>query len=96
MFAPATPDEIWLARAGREDWIVLTRDARIRYHALEKASLLQHQVRAFVLTGGNLRGEEMADAFVRALPKMDRTVREVPAPFIARVSSSGEVKVVEH
>lgn len=30
-FDRGTPDEVWLADAGKHNWVVLTRDKRIRY-----------------------------------------------------------------
>lgn len=49
------PDVDWLARAGREGWVVLMKDERIRYRPAERAALVDHRVRAFRLTSGNLR-----------------------------------------
>jgi predicted nuclease of predicted toxin-antitoxin system len=49
-----TTDEEWLALAGRNGWVVLTRDKRIRYRRLERLALEAAKVRAFVFTGGNV------------------------------------------
>ena len=46
-------DVEWLELCGREAWIVLTMDRRIRYHRAEVAAIRRHRVRAFVLTSGN-------------------------------------------
>ena len=35
-FAQDCPDEEWLPEVGRRRWIVLTRDLRIRYRAIER------------------------------------------------------------
>ncbi|HEY2323667.1 MAG TPA: hypothetical protein VGJ82_12475, partial [Thermoanaerobaculia bacterium] len=51
-----TPDDVWLARAGSEGWIVLTKDKLIRRRPLERQALIASGVRAFVFTGGNLSG----------------------------------------
>lgn len=51
-------------------------------------------VRAFVLTAGDLRGSEMGETFVRALPAMHRTVDRHAAPFIAAVSRMGRVALL--
>ena len=53
-FPRGTPDEAWLASAGRNRWVVLTRDQRIRYRQLELLALREARVRAFVFTGGNV------------------------------------------
>ena len=57
-FPKGTQDEVWLAEAGRNDWIVLTRDKRIRYRQLERLALQAAKVRAFVFTGGNVTAKE--------------------------------------
>lgn len=87
-------DEQWLTEVGRKGWIVLTKDTRIRYRAFELAALLNAGVSAFVLTSGNLRGEEMADVFVRALPAIRRFVARYTPPFIATVTKSGGVSLL--
>ncbi len=46
----------------------------------------------FVLSSGNLRGSEMAEIFVQALPSMKSFIARIPAPFIAKVQKDGNVK----
>ncbi|MCI0650281.1 MAG: hypothetical protein L0Z55_00210, partial [Planctomycetes bacterium] len=67
-FEPGTTDEEWLAEAGRLRWIVLTKDQRIRYRENELHALRKAGVRAFVVIGKNLTGEQIANALVAALP----------------------------
>ena len=45
------------------------------------------------LTAGNLRGNEIAAAFVAALPRIFRILRSRPGPFVARVSQAGHVAI---
>jgi predicted nuclease of predicted toxin-antitoxin system len=94
-FAGNAPDEEWLAEAGRRGWVVLTKDQRIRYRHTELVALVKARVAAFVLVSGDLRGDEMAKAFVEALPRMSRLLDRQPAPFIARVTSRGWVSLLE-
>lgn len=47
---------------------VLTKDTRIRYTPAELGALRRADVRLFVLISGNLKSEQMAEAFVRAMP----------------------------
>lgn len=58
------PDNEWLERCGREGWVVLTKDRRIRYRPAEIAAIADHGVQAFILTGGNLNAAEQAQRFV--------------------------------
>jgi len=62
--------------------------------ALSGRALLAARLGAFVLTAGNLTGEEMADVFRRALPAMDRFAKKYAPPFIAKVRTSGAVSML--
>lgn len=94
VFAQDTPDEEWLTRAGQMGWIVLTKDKFIRKRPLERKALLAAYVRAFVFTGGNMSGVEMAESLVAAIPRMLRIIATTPPPFIARVTGSGTVEII--
>jgi len=95
LFPQNTADTVWLAEAGRQGWLVLTKDTRIRYHANEIAALLNSGVRAFVLTArGDLTGAEMAEIFLKALASIKRVASENPAPFIARIPRDGSVEII--
>jgi hypothetical protein len=53
-------------------------------------------VRAFVLAAqGDLRADMLAQNFLEALPKVRRVVEKQKPPFIAKISRSGEVTVLE-
>ena len=95
MFAQDTPDEEWLTRAGQEGWIVLTKDKLIRKRPIEREALVAAHVRAFVFTGGNMSGVEMAESIVAAIPRMMRVIAATEPPFIARVTGSAAVDVIE-
>jgi hypothetical protein len=60
-FSPNARDEEWLSEVGRRQWVVLTKDERIRYREIERTALMNAGVRAFVLTAKNLQGSEMAN-----------------------------------
>jgi hypothetical protein len=94
VFAQDTPDEEWLTRAGNEGWIVLTKDKLIRKRPIEREALVAAAVRAFVFTGGNMSGVEMAESIVAAIPRMLRVIASTRAPFIARITGSGIVDVI--
>jgi len=53
------------------------------------------KVRAFVFTGGNMSGIEMAESIVAAVQRMLRIIATTPPPFIARITGSGAVDVIE-
>lgn len=89
-FAKGTTDEVWLERAGRESWIVLTRDKRIRYRKLERIALKMAGVRAFVFTGGNVTILETGQILARALPRIREICANDGGPFIYHLGRSGK------
>ena len=74
-FPPDAPDEDWLREAGRQRWVVLTKDRGIRYRAPALAAIRASDVRMFVLTAGDLQGPEMAAIFAKALSRIARVAR---------------------
>ena len=94
-FAPDAKDEEWLAVAGQKQWIVITRDERIRYRAAAKQAIRRAKVRAFVLAAqGDLRAEMLAQNFLKAIRNIRRIVEEQNPPFVAKISRSGDVSVL--
>jgi len=92
-FPRGTLDETWLPTVGKNGWILLTSDKRIRYNSLERLAVEENAVREFVFTSGNMSGSDMAQAIETALPKIRRLCRKVQAPFIASITRSGEVNL---
>src|SRR5260370_39898673 len=86
-------DEVWLPVVGNAGWAVLTCDKRIRYNQLEREKIIEHGIREFVFTSGNLNGAQMGEILKKALPSMRRMFHEYPAPFIATISKAGLITV---
>jgi hypothetical protein len=80
-------DEEWLRDAGERGWVVLMKDAKIRYRPAELQVVVDHGLRAFCLTNANLRGVEMAERFVENLPRIVRIAKQKPGPYIYGVYS---------
>ena len=95
-FPPDEQDINWLKVAGENDWIVLTKDSRIRYRVLEKTALIHAGVAAFILTSADLKGKEMAEIFVKALPAIAKTIKRYQKPFIAKITRNGKVTVLNN
>jgi len=89
-FAKGTKDEVWLAKAGQNGWIVLTRDKRIRYRQLERLALRAAKVRAFVFTGGNVTSKDTGAILAGALRRMTNIARADPGPFIYHIGRTGK------
>jgi predicted nuclease of predicted toxin-antitoxin system len=95
-FPQNAEDTEWLTAAGKRNWIVVTRDERIRYRVAERQAIRRAKVRAFVLAAqGHLRAEMLAEIFLKALPKIRRTVKQRKPPFIAKISRGGDLTVLE-
>lgn len=77
-------DEEWLALAGEHGWVVLMKDARVRYNRAERETVLEHRVRCFCLSNRNLTGDEMAQRFIDNFPSIASACAE-PGPFIYAV-----------
>lgn len=94
-FAPGTLDVEWLTVVGQNGWIAITKDQRLRFRPLEKAALIAAGLRTFVFTSGNMSGAEVADAIVKALPKMRALLEIHKDAFVARVTSTSDVEIVD-
>jgi hypothetical protein len=93
-FARDDEDSIWLREVGRRGWVVPTKDQRLRYRPSEVAALRVSRARVFILVAGNLRGSEIAETFLEALPGICRLLGAEEGPFIARVRRDGDVRTV--
>jgi hypothetical protein len=94
-FAQDARDTEWLAAAGKNHWIVITRDERIRYRVAEKQAIRRAKVRAFVLAAqGDLRAEMLAQNFLKAIGKVRRIVEQQKPPFVAKISHAGDVSLL--
>lgn len=89
-FPKGTDDRTWLAFAGARDWVVLTRDKRIRYRQLERLALQAAGVRAFVFTGGNVTLGETGDILARAYPDIADISGRERGPFIFHLGRAGK------
>ncbi len=85
-------DVEWLERCGREGWIVLTMDRRIRYHRAEIAAIRRHRVRAFVLASGNLSASQQGRRFVENAERIFAACA-VPGPFVYTVHPTRIVRL---
>jgi len=94
VFAQDTDDETWLREAGRRGWIVLMKDDRIRYRPAEQQAVLDVGVACFCLhPSKDMTGEDMANAFERALPRILRIVAAEPGGgYIRGVNRGGQVR----
>lgn len=83
-FPPDSPDEIWLEAVGRQRWVAVSHDTRIRYKPNELAAVVRHRVRLLVVIG-KAPLPELAKHFVNTVPKIEAFVAEHTPPWIAKV-----------
>lgn len=83
-FNSTTPDVEWLPEVGRQGWLVLTRDKRIRYKPNEKNAVMQAGVGLFVLVGSTSH-RELAENFIATIDKVADFIENNPPPFIAKI-----------
>lgn len=57
-------------------------------------ALISAGVRAFVFTGGNVSGVELAETIVEALPRIERVLAKTKPPFICRITAAGSVELI--
>ncbi len=87
-FAHDTPDEHWLAEAGRQDWVVVTRDKRIRTRPRERQAINENGTGCFILAQRQVPTPWVALKIV--VPTLDEMVQrfaETPRPFIFMLDS---------
>lgn len=65
---------------------MLTKDKALRYNPLEKAKIIEHKLKIFAFSSGNLSGKDMATLLKANLRQLDRYARRHPAPFVASIS----------
>ncbi len=91
-FPSGATDAQWIPQVGKMGWIVLTKDKRITYNALERQAVARAGIRMFTLASTGLSGEDTAFAFKKALNPMLKFLGKNPAPFIAKVYKDGNIK----
>jgi hypothetical protein len=84
----------WLRYVGIRQWVVVTKDKRIRRRLVEREALVNARVRAFVLGSGNLSGVAIAAVLGAAMPAMLKLIAEQEPPFIARIDQTAQIKLL--
>jgi len=83
-FPPDCADEVWLEAVGKEGWIAVSHDTRIRYKPNELAAVVRRRVRLLVVIG-KAPFPQLAKHFVATVPTIKRFVAGHAAPWIAKV-----------
>lgn len=81
---PNATDEEWLEFVGRNGWVAITHDRRIRYKPNERAAVFRHRV-ALLVVIGKAPCPVLARHFVATMPRVSAFLARHRPPFIARV-----------
>lgn len=90
-FPFGSTDADWLSACGERNWIVLTRDQKIRRRVLERKAIQQSGAAVFALTAGAATAAETADVVVRLLVKFANMAVSEPRPFLYTFSLAGRL-----
>jgi hypothetical protein len=88
-FPPDAKDEEWLKFVGKNGWILITRDERIRWRPGELEALRTHHVGAFFLGGKNRSRCDLIQQLVRNWDRFKEVAAKQRRPFAFRVRATG-------
>jgi len=94
-FEPGTADETWLPTIGKNGWVLLTQDSRIRRRKNEIQALRDYDVRAFVISAKGLMGQQIGELILSSMPKMLRILKNTKPPFVALVNRDSVITLKE-
>jgi len=82
-------DSQWLPIVGERDWLLISRDKRLRTKPAEKIKLIDAEIRAVVLTGaGNMSRWEQLRLVVRFWDQIEALTSQT-GPFVHAVTGGG-------
>ena len=84
------PDHVWIPAIAAEDYVLVTRDQRIRRNPLEIEALWNARLRTFVLTANVTRPADTVVLLLSRMPKLLRICQR-PGPFIFSITAGGLV-----
>ena len=93
-FPPACPDDEWLTAAGKENWIIVTRDQNIRRKANELKAFRDAGLIVFALASGNASAADTAELVVALYGKFLKLAHSTKRPAMFSVSLSRTITLV--
>lgn len=94
-FPSNTPDEEWLREVGKQGWILLTRDEKIRRRPNELRAFRDHGAIGFVLTAGNASAADTAALVTRVYPKLIHKAKTAKPPAMFSVTLAGTISQIK-
>ncbi len=87
-------DDEWLARAGRQGWLVITEDLAILDSSTERSLMLEHQVGIVFLEAAKLESRDVLAFMLRRMNWFEAVDSE-PRPFAYVTTLRGSLRKVE-
>jgi hypothetical protein len=88
-------DPTWLEDAGRNDWIVLSRDKRIRHRKYEVNAIREHGVGAFIIgEKQDISRWNLLRIVVSKLDDIEQVFTLTERPFIYLIDAGGSLRRV--
>ncbi len=88
--SPNVDDEVWLGIAGQQDWVVITKDRKVRTRPWERRALINAGVRSFCMTAaGNYNRWRTLQLLARRWDAIEETAEKLPGPYIYSVTQAG-------
>lgn len=84
-------DVDWLPVIANRGWVILTKD---QYNWLERRAIRNANGRAFLLSRGELGGEEQVAIILGALPQILRTLDLTMRPLIAKIYRDSSILIL--
>ena len=84
-------DVDWLPVIAHRGWVILTKD---QYNWLERRAIRNANGRAFLLSRGELGGEEQVAIILGALPQILRTLDLTMPPLIAKIYKDSSILIL--
>jgi PIN like domain len=95
VLAETASDAEYLGLCADKGWIPLTADSDVSTNPAQRLLIARGRLQVFRLTRNHWPWQEKLNAFVAALPSIQRLLVE-PGPYIARINRKGEIARVEY
>lgn len=86
-----TPDDVWLAVAGQQGWVVFSHDRKFHLEEAERYAIRQFGVACFYLWGSNASTFEKMRSFCRGYDRIVEAATNTARPFIFDVQRDGRL-----
>jgi hypothetical protein len=83
-FGERTADEEWLEAVGRNGWVAITRDTRIRYKPNQLKAVVDHRAAVIVLIG-KATFPDLAVSLIATSERIERFAAAITPPYIAKL-----------